>query len=411
MLKLVESLESINEEVNGRIELIKQLIPLGLEAVRDVLEQEVSELVGNRYGRTGSGNTRWGSNPGSVYLGDQKVSVRVPRVRNKATGKEVELGSYVELKDSSRFNEQVFSHVINGISTRKYEKAAEQLPETFGIKKSSVSRKFKAASAKRLQELFERDLSKEDIVAIFIDGKPLRGTQILIALGVTIEGVKIPLGFIETATENANVCRDFISGLIDRGLNTEQEILVVVDGSKGILKAVKSVLGEKAVVQRCQWHKRENVVSYLPKHLQTEFRGKLQSAYQQETYDKAKSRLKVVRKELSLINEDAARSLDEGLEETLTIHKLGVFTAVGKSFKTTNCIENLNREIQRYTQRVCKWKNSDQRRRWVASALLEIEQKFKVVEGYKQLPLLRQSMKNQNLQKQIDNSSDNKMAA
>lgn len=404
MLKVVESKESINEAVNCRIELIKQLIPLALEAVGDVLDQEVNELVGERYQRSGGENSRWGSNPGSVYLGEQKVSVKVPRVRNMASGKEVELNTYKKLKDSGHFNEQVFKRVINGISSRKYEKVAEQLPETFGIKKSSVSRKFKVATSKRLQELFERNLSKEDIVAIFIDGKSLRGTQILIALGVTIGGNKIPLGFIETATENANVCADFIRGLINRGLNTEQEILFIIDGSKGIRKGIKSVLGDKAVIQRCQWHKRENVVSYLPKGLQSEFRSKLQAAYGQETYEKAKQRLDTIRKELSLINESAAASLDEGLEETLTIHRLGVFIKVGRSFKTTNCIENVNRSLEQIIGRVCKWKNSDQRRRWVASALLEAETNFKVVEGYKQLPLLRQRMK-------IENNINSKLAA
>lgn len=411
MLKLVEKAEVINEEVNGRIELIRQLIPLGLEAVREVLEQEVRELVGDRYDRNGGGNTRWGSNPGSVYLGSQKVSVRVPRVRNKVTGKEVELENYVELKDSGHFNEQVFNNVINGISTRKYEKAAEQVPETFGIKKSSVSRQFKAATAKKLQELFERDLSKEDIIAIFIDGKSLRGMQVVLALGVTMEGRKIPLGFIETASENASVCKDFLRGLLARGLNVEQEILFIVDGSKGFRKAILSVYGDKAIIQRCQWHKRENVLSYLPKSLQAEFRRKLQAAYEQPTYDRAKSRLRAIRKELSFINEDAARSLDEGLEETLTLHRLGVFDKMGRSFKTTNCIENLNRGISRYVNRVCKWKNSDQRRRWVASAVLEMEPNFKVVEGYKQLPLLRQAMNNQNLAKEGNNCAEFKVAA
>jgi len=226
-----------------------------------------------------------------------------------------------------------------------------------------------------------------------------------------MEGKKVPLGFIETSTENAKVCKDFVTGLTERGLNTEQEILFVIDGAKGLKKGIKSVLGDKAVIQRCQWHKRENVISYLPKSLQDEFRGKLQSAYEQKTYDKAKSRLKTIRKELSVINEDAARSLDEGLEETLTLHRLGVFDKMGRSFKTTNCIENLNRGIQGYVGRVCKWKNSDQRRRWVASALIEMEPNFKVVEGYKQLPLLRMAMKNQNLKEEDTSSFEMNIAA
>jgi putative transposase len=402
MKRVMEISKSINEEMDGKIELIRQLIPLGLAAVGEMLEAEVKDLVGARYERKGSEFTRWGSNPGSVYLGDQKVSVKVPRVMNKVTGKAQELSSYRKLNDSGHFDDKVFKHVINGISMKKYEEAAEHIPETFGIKKSSISRRFKAATARKLKELFDRDLSKEDIVAIFLDGKALRSVQVVIALGVTIAGKKIPLGFIETSTENASVCKDFLNVLITRGLNTNQEILFIIDGAKGIHKAITTVLEDKAVIQRCQWHKRENVVSYLPKNMQEEFRSKLQSAYSKDTYEKAKAKLLSIRKELNLINESAASSLDEGLEETLTIHKLGVFMKVGKSFKTTNCIENLNRQIQIYINRVSNWKNSDQRRRWIASALLETELRFKPVEGYTQLPLLRQKMKllkelNQNL--------------
>jgi len=413
MLRVIKEREVSNEGfcIDGRIELIQQLIPLGLEAVRDVLEQEVTRLVGERYRHSSSEHTRWGNNRGSVHLGGQKLAIEVPRVRNKANGKEVALESYSRLQDKTQFNEEVFRHVINGISSRKYQKVAEQIPETFGIKKSSVSREFKIATTNKLKELFERDLSKEDIIAIFIDGKSLRGVQVMIALGVTMEGKKIPLGFIETATENAKVCSDFITGIIDRGLNVEQEILFVVDGSKGISKAIRKSIGNKAVIQRCQWHKRENIVSYLPKSLEAEFRRKLQVAYEQDTYSKAKKRLAIIRKELVLINQDAANSLDEGLEETLTLHRLGVFTKMGRSFKTTNCIENLNRTVEQYVGRVCNWKNSDQRRRWVASALLEIEKTFALVEGYKQLPLLRLAMKTTNLNNESNTQFDNKLAA
>lgn len=414
MLKLVENKRNSNNvvsEVNGRIELIRQLIPLGLEAVRDVLEEEVNDLVGERYSRTGGDNKRWGSNAGSVYIGDQKVKIRVPRVRDLKNGKEIELINYQKLKDSTHFDEQAFKHVINGLSMRNYSKATESLPETFGVSSSNVSSKFKLATEKRLKELFDRDLSKEDIVAIFIDGKSFKGTQIMIALGVTIKGVKIPLGFMETSTENASVCSDFINALIDRGLNVENEILMVVDGAKGILKAIKKVLGDKGIIQRCQWHKRENIVSYLPKSHQEEFRSKLQKAYQKSTYEEAKASLLKIRKELVLLNQDAANSLDEGFEETLTIHKLGVFDKVGRSFKTTNCIENLNRNMERIVGRVCRWHDSKHKRRWVASALLEIEKGFKIVEGYKQLPLLRIQMRNINLLKEGKISSDKKMAA
>jgi transposase-like protein len=215
----------------------------------------------------------------------------------------------------------------------------------------------------------ERDLSQEDIVAIFVDGKHFSKTDMVLALGISLSGTKIPLGFIETSTENATVCKEFFEGLIARGLSREQEMLFIVDGAKGLRKGIKQVFGSKAIIQRCQWHKRENVVSYLNKDLAARFRAKLQAAYEQPTYEKAKAKLMLIRKELSLINQSAVASLDEGLEETLTLHRLGVLKQLGRSFKTTNCIEALNRQIEIRTSRVSYWKNREQRQRWIAMAL------------------------------------------
>ena len=379
---------------NSRVLLIQQLIPLGLEAVKEELQAEVARLVGGeRHERTASSVSRWGNNPGSVLLGGQKVSVSVPRVRDIASGKEIPLESYKELKKSDGFDERVFSQIINGLSAGKYERAAELVPETFGISKGSVSRSFKRSSEKRLREVLERDLRELDIVAIFIDGKHLGDTNIVIALGITMEGEKIPLGFIETGTENGSVCKGFIQDLEGRGLNTDNEILFIIDGSKGLASGIKAVLGNKAIIQRCQWHKRENVVSYLPKKHQATFRRKLQAAYEAQTYADAKRRLQSIRKELMLLNESAAHSLDEGLEETLTLHRLGLFQQLGRSFKTTNCIENINRNIDAYLKRVCRWHNSNQRRRWIASALLEISPHLNKVCGHRSLILLRQKMR------------------
>jgi len=397
MLRLVLAEEVLNREAvpNGRLLMIQQLIPLGLEAVKEELQAEVTRLVGGQsYERTGNELSRWGSNPGSVALGGQRVSVEVPRVRDVESGKEIPLESYQELKKSEGFDERVFSQLINGLSAGKYEQASELVPETFGIKKSSVSRSFKRSSEKKLRELLERDLSDLDIIAIFIDGKYLGDTNIMIALGITMEGEKIPLGFIEAGTENGSVCKDFIQSMESRGLNTDNEILFIIDGSKGLASGIKKVLGNKAIIQRCQWHKRENVVSYLPKKHQATFRRKLQAAYEAPTYKAAKKKLQSIRKELKLLNESAVSSLDEGLEETLTLHRLGVFKQLGRSFKTTNCIENINRQVDAYLKRVCRWHNSNQRRRWIASSLLEIAPKLNKVNGYKSLPLLREKMKN-----------------
>jgi len=390
-----ERMQALQEDqslLDSRIELIQQLIPLGLQAVAEELQAEVQRLVGARYSREQAAQKRWGSNPGSVFLGEHKVAVRVPRVRDVAAQREVPLASYRALQNPQQIEERALAHVMNGISTRKYERAAVGLPECFGIKKSSISRKFIQATAKKLEEFSRRDLSGEDIVAIFIDGKRFAETGMILALGVTMEGEKIILGFIEASTENYTVCKDFINHLVERGLRTEQAILFIIDGAKGLYKGIKAVLREQAMVQRCQWHKRENVLDYLNQAQAEYFRPRLQAAYEQSTYEKAQAALLAIQKELAVLNASAVKSLEEGLEETLTLHRLGLFKELGTSFKTTNCIESLNRQVGIYTDRVSYWKNSDQRQRWLAAACLEIEPRLRKVKGHRHLKALRQAM-------------------
>jgi transposase-like protein len=376
----------------SRLAMIQMLIPVGLKAVEAELLAEVQGLVGPRYSRGGD-LKRWGKNNGSIYLGDQKVSLGVPRVRDVQGKKEVELKSYQGLQNSRIVDDVVLSRVIHGLSQGHYEKAALSVPETFGISKASISKKFVRSSAKKLQEFLERDLGSHDFVAVFLDGKAFADNEMVIALGVTLQGEKILLGFIETSTENHQVCRDFLHGLIDRGLKMTDEILFIIDGAKGLYKGIKEVFGEKAVIQRCQWHKRENVVAYLDKKIQSTFRRRLQAAYEQPVYEKAKKQLLGIKRELHLINRSAVASLEEGLEETLTLHRLGLFKELGTSFKTTNCIENIMRQLGRYTDRVCYWKNSDQRRRWVATGLLDMESGLRLVKGHKHLKDLRTAMR------------------
>jgi len=378
----------------SRLSMIQMLIPLGLQAVEEELQAEVRWHVGGgRHERTGGDNRRWGQNPGSVFMGDQKVKINVPRVRDVRADEEIPLKSYQRLQDPSHLDEVALARVINGISQGKYERAAEQVPETFGIKKSSVSRKFIRASAKRLEAFLNRDLSAHDIVAIFIDGKFFAENELVIALGVTITGEKVILGFVETSTENHKVCKDFLNGLKARGLNLEQDILFIIDGGKGIHKGIREVMGAGALIARCQWHKRENVLGYLAKERRAEWKRRLQSAYEQTSYDLAKKALNGLKSELREINLSAAGSLDEGLEETLMLQRLGMFEKLGKSFKTTNCIENVNKSLELYTGRVSRWQNSDQRQRWVATALLEIEPRLNCVMGHEHLKELREAMK------------------
>lgn len=402
----VAEMASQSWDRESRLSMIQMLIPLGLRAVEEELLAEVKSLVGgDRHERTEGSRKRWGQNPGSVFLGDQKVKINVPRVRDLSLGQEVPLKSYERLQKPDYVDKMALSRVINGVSQGKYERAAEHVPETFGISKSSVSRKFIRASAKRLQEFLTRDLSCHDIVAIFIDGKCFAENEVVIALGVTITGEKIALGFIETSTENHKVCRDFLNGLKNRGLNLDREILFVIDGGKGIYKGIQEVLGENALIARCQWHKRENVLEYLAKERRAEYRRKLQSAYQQSSYELAKKALGAIRQELRLINQSAVNSLDEGLEETLLLQRLGMFEKLGKSFKTTNCIENVNKQLELYTGRVSRWQNSDQRQRWVATALLEVEPKLNSVFGHEHLKELREAMKKFIAKKKQENAA------
>lgn len=376
-----------------KVELIQNLIPLGLIYVNEVLQAEVSELAGLRYVRGPKSHVRWGSEPGYVFLGGSRVPVDVPRVRDKETGKTRFTDGYRAFQEPRGMDEAVLARLLGGLSCRRYEESATLVPGALGLSASNVSRKFVKESAKALEEFCGRSLEGVDIVAIFIDGKTFAGDQMVVALGVDMDGRKIPLGFTQTATENAKSCAEFLFGLVDRGLKYDEGVLVIIDGAKGLRKAVKGVFGDKAVVQRCQWHKRENVVSYLNKPQQATFRKRLQNAYKKPDYKEAKAAVEHVGKELKLINESAYNSLNEGIEETLTLHRLGLFDKLGASFKTTNCIESLNSQIGRLTGRVSHWKNSNQKQRWLATALLDIEPRLKKVKGYKSLPLLRQALK------------------
>jgi len=391
----VNGIKEMSEEqqrFEERMAMIQTLIPLGIQAATDEMRREAEGLMGELYAR-GKVLGPWGSNPGSIYLGDQKTRLRVRRVRNRLTREEIPLKSYQRLQSPAVIDHLALQRVINGISTGKYEKAAVSVPETFGIKRSSVSRRFIRASARKLAALNERSLSGYDIVAMFLDGKHFSTDhEIVVALGITLAGEKVILGMVETSTENYVVCRDFVRHLMDRGLRTEDSLLCVIDGGKGLRKGLKEVLGEQAVIHRCQWHKRENVLKYLPKSRQDEFRRKLQGAYDKPTYDGAKKNLTRIKTELRGINLSAVNSLEEGFEETLTLHRLGLFETLGTSFKTTNAIENVNSLLGIYTDRVDYWKTSEQRQRWVATALLEIEPRLRKVKGYQHLPQIRSAI-------------------
>ena len=383
-----EAIEAMNGE--ARIELIQALIPVALAEVGRTLGEEVECLAGQRHVRKGEGESyyRHGSNPGSVRLGGQRHPVRVPRVRGPEG--EVRLESYDRLHGAAgEVDEGLFRKVLLGISCRDYEAAAEAVPGAIGLSKSTVSREFKRATARQLKAFQERDLSQYDVVAVFLDGKSFAEDQMVLALGSTLNGDKVFLGFVQTDTENARAITIFLRGLVDRGLDLSAGALVVIDGSKGLKAGAEAAFRGQVLIQRCQWHKRENVVSYLPRKEQQFWRGRLQRAYQRPTYEEAKRDLNAIRTELEELNQSAVASLDEGFEETLTLHRLGVFPLVGRSLKTTNVLESVNAQAEQRCGRVDHWKNSNQKQRWLAAALLDIEPRLRRLLGYRHLPLLR----------------------
>ena len=380
-------------DVDAKVEMIRALVPLGLMHVQELLDDEVTELAGARHARKESlvRGRRHGSNPGTVRLAGQRVPLRVPRVRSVAGG-EIPLRSYEAAREDSQVNDVLLKRVLYGISCRNYEAAAESVPGAIGLSSSTVSRNFIQASAATLREFQERDLSGEDVVALFLDGKAFADSTMVIALGITISGKKRFLGFVETDTETAQILAPFLRSLVDRGLDASQGLLVILDGGKGLRSAVKKVFRDTALVHRCQWHKRENVVSYLPKSEQGDWRRRLQRAYNRPTYPEALAALEQLHGELDDRNQSAAGSLAEGLDETLTLHRLGVSAVLGRSFKTTNCLESVNALVEERCAKVDQWTNSSQRQRWLATALVDIEPRLRKVVGYRHLPKLREAL-------------------
>ncbi len=388
-------LEPPTEGATTAAAVIQALIPVVLDRLLDVLKQEVEALAGPRYAHDDAVpyRVRWGHQRGSVYLGDQKVGLEVPRVRDRAVNAEVALPTYTALQTPRELDRRLLHAVLGGLSTREYGRCVQLVPETFGVSASTVSRRFRRASLRYFRALQERPLAGYPIVALVLDGKTFAEDAMVLAVGITATGQKVILGMVQTATENRPVCSAFLQSLLDRGLHIEAGLLVIIDGAKGLRAAVQAVFGARGVVQRCQWHKRENVVRYLPKAHQAVFRRKLQAAYERPTYEQARRAVQVVRRELQVLNRSAVTSLDEGLEETLTLHRLGVFRPLGRSLKTTNVLESINARVASRTDKVDRWRNSEQKHRWLATTLLDLEPRLNRIKGYAALPLLQQALR------------------
>lgn len=357
----------------------------GLQILRGLLEDEVTRRVGPSHRPDpASGSVRWGRQAGYVVFGGQKVALERPRVRTRS-GQEVELDSYRRLQQDGRMQRAVAEKVVCGLSTRKYRRAVEAVLDGYGIARSSVSRHFVRATAQQLQELCERRLEALRLVALLIDGIEFAGQTLIVALGVDENGQKHVLGLWQGATENATVCKALLEDLGERGLNLERRYLVVIDGSKALRAAVERVVGTQAAVQRCQLHKRRNVKEHLPEPCRADYDRRLRNAYAMTGYAEAKQALEQLWRQLCDVNPSAARSLEEGMEETLTLHRLGVAPLLRRSLVSTNIIESCLSTVRHVARNVKRWQGGDHVARWTAAGLLEAEKKFRRVKGYREL--------------------------
>ena len=363
-----------------------------LRLMQLVMEQEVVELAGDKHQPDSERKAhRWGFERGFTIIDGQKVHTRRPRVRDKLN-REVALGSYELFQRGSLLEEAVWNKIVQGLTMRNYEQVVEQFSQAYGLKKSTISEHFVAASRKKLEQLLTRSLQNSPLCALFIDGTVFKGQHLVVAVGLGCDGRKRVLGLRQGATENATVVSALLGDLAERGLDFAIPRLYVLDGSKALAKAVRRHAGEAALVQRCQFHKRENVKNHLPAQYQGMAEHKMKRAYGMKHYADAKRALEQLLRELMDLNPDAARSLQEGMEETLTVHRLQVPDKLRKSVSTTNIIESTFSMVERVCANVKRWQGRDQRLRWAASGLLYAESRWNRVHGYREIPALLQAL-------------------
>ena len=368
--------------------LLQTVLGLGLEQIYEIVEEERAQLCGPKFARDPERDAvRSGSAPSELVLGGRRVSLRRPRVRTM-DGQEVDLETWQHFADEDPLKERAMEQMVIGVSTRKYDRSLESTGddlETRGTSRSAVSRRFVSGTKRRLEELLSRDLSGLDIVALMLDGLVVGDHVALVALGIDADGHKHPLGVTEGATENAVACTKLLADLRDRGLRTDRSILVVMDGSKALRKAVNDIFGDRGVVQRCQEHKIRNVTGHLPKDMQVNVRRSMKDAYRSGKQARAKKLLGNLERALRGSHPGAANSLLEGLDETLTVIEFGLPRMLERTLATTNMIENVNGSVRDVTRNVKRWRDGTMVLRWLAAALHEAKKGFRRVRGYKGL--------------------------
>ena len=375
------------------VELIQRgLMPLAIDAftlvAKQTMDLEVAALVGPKnQANPERANMRWGSEPGYCVVGGQKIPLARPRVRDTRK-KEVPLGSYELLQRASLMEESVWQKMMHGLTTRRYSQVIDELEQAYGIKKSTISDHFIEASRQRLDKLLARPLHEYALCAMLIDGTIFGDQSLITVLGLTVHGHKVLLGLRQGATENSTVVKHLLEDLRERGLDFEVPRLYILDGGKALFAGVRHAAGKAAIVQRCQVHKIRNEIEHLTEEHRGHVRQKLHSAYAMREYADARRGLDLLLRELMDLNPSAARSLEEGMEETLAVHRLRVPPMLRTSLASTNLIESAFSVVETVCRTVKRWQGGDQHLRWVGSGLLYAESRWNRVHGYRELPLL-----------------------
>ncbi|MBX9671141.1 MAG: transposase [Candidatus Obscuribacterales bacterium] len=365
-----------------------------LQIAQSLMAGEIMELCGEEYERDPKRTfTRHGYQKGVIALPDgSKTAIERPRARNVKSRSEAVLETYNAFADKAFLDERTLALIGAGVSERALKRVLEKGLDRKGVSRSAVSRRVIRSTLDSLKVFEERTWDKVRFVALLFDGVSVGNRMVVACVGIDLSGRKHVLGIQPGATENAIVCRDLIRKLVDRGLDVDGNYLFVLDGSKALRAAIVERFGKEVIVQRCQEHKIRDVEAYLPVKDRHKFRLRIQGAYNTRSYREASKRLQAIRSDLSLLSEQAVRSFIEGLEDTLTLHKLGIWGGLRDSLKTTNIIESAFSTLRRKTSNVTSWQDEPQINRWMAHGLMAAEQRFKRVPGHRTLTRLRKAL-------------------
>jgi len=373
--------------------LLAMSVGVGLRVMAEMMDAEIAAKVGPKHARIPDRTaTRHASAPGSVVLGSRRVKVSRPRART-TDGEEVQLATYTTFAADDLLSEVVMERMLAGLATRRHRTANEPVGEVIeaeasSTSRSAVSRRFIAGTTRALEELMSRDLGELDIVALMVDGVYFAEACCVVALAITADGTKVPVGLWLGDTENKTVVTHLLADLVARGLDASGGLLVVMDGAKALAAGVRKVFGDQALVQRCVLHKRRNVADHLPKEIQPWVDRKLAQAFTNPDPDAGLRAAKDLARSLERAHPDAAASLREGLEEMFTVRRLGVGDRLARTLTCTNAIESMI-SISRSTARnVKRWRDGTMIKRWCAAGMLNAQRSFRRVKGCKDMPTL-----------------------